>query len=112
MRPSGALSVALKARYGDQSLAIGAMIGVGLYLVAAVLALLAVRPLKRGWVEESEEGEDVPPPPWQVTGSILLIASLVVWIIDLVLFPSWALTMVGAALTIVGIVLLRRPALA
>ena len=47
----GTLSVALKARYGDQSLGIAAMIGVCLYLVAAVLAFLAIKPLKRGWVE-------------------------------------------------------------
>ncbi len=47
----GTLSVALKAQYGDQSLGIAAMIGVCLYLVAAVLAFLAIRPLKRGWVE-------------------------------------------------------------
>lgn len=47
----GTLSVALKARYGDQSLGIAAMVGVCLYLVAAVLAFLAIKPLKRGWVE-------------------------------------------------------------
>jgi MFS family permease len=47
----GTLSVALKASYGDQSLKIAAIIGVCLYLVAAVLALLAAKPLKRGWVE-------------------------------------------------------------
>jgi MFS family permease len=50
----GALSVALKGSYGDQSLRIAAMIGVCLYLVAAVLALLAIRPLKRGWVEAED----------------------------------------------------------
>lgn len=50
----GTLSVALKASYGDQSLRIAAMIGVCLYLVAAALALLAVRPLKRGWVEAED----------------------------------------------------------
>ena len=104
----GALSVALKARYGDQSLGIAAMIGVCLYLVAAVLALLAVGPLKRGWVEE---GDEVPTPPgWQVTGAILLMAALVLWIVDLVLFPMLALTIVAAALTVGGIVLLRRRA--
>ncbi|MES2096402.1 MAG: MFS transporter [Pseudomonadota bacterium] len=47
----GTLSVALKARYGDQSLGIAAMVGVCLYLVAAALAFLAIKPLKRGWVE-------------------------------------------------------------
>ncbi|MBX3593533.1 MFS transporter [Sphingomonas sp.] len=50
----GALSVALKDSYGDQSLGIAAMAGVCLYLVAAVLALLAIRPLKRSWVEASD----------------------------------------------------------
>jgi MFS family permease len=103
----GALSVMLKKQYGDQSLALGAMIGIGLYVVAAILALLAIRPLKRGWIEE---GEDVPtPPPSQVTGSILLMAALVVWIIDLVLFTSIATTLLGAGLTIAGLVLLIRP---
>lgn len=104
----GALSVALKARYGDQSLAYGAMIGVSLYLVAAMLALLAIRSLKRDWVEE---GEECPPAPsWQVTGSILLIASLIVWIVDIVLFPSLPTTAVAALLTGAGVVLLRRRA--
>jgi hypothetical protein len=48
----GALSDALKGTYGADSLRYAAIIGVSLYLVAAVLALLAIRPLKRGWVEE------------------------------------------------------------
>ena len=48
----GATSVALKARYGDDSLRYAAIIGVGFYLIAAVLGLLAVRPLRRGWVDE------------------------------------------------------------
>jgi len=50
----GALSVALKATHGDQSLGIAAMIGVCLYLVAAVLALLAIRPMKRDWIEAED----------------------------------------------------------
>jgi len=50
----GALSVALKASYGDQSLKVAAMAGVCLYLVAAVLALLAIKPLKRAWVEADD----------------------------------------------------------
>jgi MFS family permease len=104
----GALSVALKQQYGDQSLAIGAMIGVCLYLVAAVLAFLAIKPLKRGWVEE---GDDVPTPPsWQVTGAIVLMAALVVWVIDIVLFRGWTFTILGALLTVVGLTLLLRPA--
>ena len=103
----GALSVALKQQYGDQSLGIAAMIGVSLYLVAAMLAFLAIKPLKRGWVEE---GEDVPTPPsGQVTGAIVLMAALVIWIIDIVLFRGWALTALSALLSIVGIVLLVRP---
>ena len=103
----GALSVMLKKQYGDQSLALGAMIGICLYVVAAVLALLAIRPLKRGWVEEGEEVAT--PPRSQVTGSILLMASLVIWIVDLVLFPSIAMTILGGGLTIAGLVLLIRP---
>ena len=49
----GALSDALKSSYGADSLRYAAIICVGLYLVAAVLALLAIKPLKRGWVEET-----------------------------------------------------------
>lgn len=104
----GALSVSLKAKYGDQSLAVGAMIGVCLYLVAAVLAFLAIKPLKRGWIEE---GDDVPTPPSsQVVGAIVLMAALVIWIVDIVLFRTWPVTILGAVLTIVGLVMLvRRP---
>jgi predicted MFS family arabinose efflux permease len=47
----GALSDALKHSYGADSLRYAAIIGVALYLVAALLALLAIKPLKRGWVE-------------------------------------------------------------
>ena len=49
----GAISVSLKAQYGDDSLRYAAIIGVGFYLIAAVLGLLAVKPLRRGWVEEA-----------------------------------------------------------
>ncbi|QKR99032.1 MFS transporter [Sphingomonas sp. CL5.1] len=48
----GAISVALKAQYGDDSLRYAAIIGVSFYLLAAVLGLLAVRSLRRGWIEE------------------------------------------------------------
>ncbi len=48
----GAISVALKGRYGDDSLRYAAIIAVGFYLVAAGLALLAVKALRRGWVEQ------------------------------------------------------------
>ena len=47
----GTLSDALKASYGADSLRYAAIIGVSLYLVAALLAFLAIKPLKRGWVE-------------------------------------------------------------
>ncbi|MFW2850893.1 spinster family MFS transporter [Sphingomonas sp. TX0543] len=48
----GAISVGLKAQYGDDSLRYAAIIGVGFYVVAAVLGLLAVRSLRRGWIEQ------------------------------------------------------------
>ncbi|MBW4330638.1 MFS transporter [Stakelama sp. CBK3Z-3] len=47
----GAISDLLRAGYGVHSLRYAAIICVGLYLVAAVLVLLAIRPLKRDWVE-------------------------------------------------------------
>jgi len=50
----GALSVALKGSYGADSLRYAAIIAVGLYLIAAVLALLAIKPLKRGWIEAED----------------------------------------------------------
>ena len=50
----GVLSDALKHSYGDASLRYAAIIGVSLYLVAALLALLAIKPLKRGWVEAED----------------------------------------------------------
>jgi predicted MFS family arabinose efflux permease len=50
----GTLSDALKASHGADSLRYAAIIGVSLYLVAAVLALLAIKPLKRGWVEATD----------------------------------------------------------
>ncbi|WP_298674281.1 MFS transporter [uncultured Sphingomonas sp.] len=48
----GAISVALKAQYGDDSLRYAAIIGVGFYLIAGLLGLLAVKALRRGWIEE------------------------------------------------------------
>lgn len=48
----GAISVGLKAQYGDDSLRYAAIIGVGFYLVAAVFGLLAIRSLRRGWIEQ------------------------------------------------------------
>jgi predicted MFS family arabinose efflux permease len=50
----GVLSDALKASYGADSLRYAAIIGVSLYLVAAMLAFLAIKPLKRGWVEAED----------------------------------------------------------
>jgi predicted MFS family arabinose efflux permease len=50
----GVLSDALKASYGADSLRYAAIIGVSLYLVAALLAFLAIKPLKRGWVEATD----------------------------------------------------------
>jgi predicted MFS family arabinose efflux permease len=50
----GALSDALKHSYGADSLRYAAIIGVSLYLVAALLAFLAIKPLKRGWVEATD----------------------------------------------------------
>ena len=50
----GTLSDALKASYGADSLRYAAIIGVSLYLVAALLALLAIKPLRRGWVEATD----------------------------------------------------------
>jgi len=47
----GAMSVALKAQYGDDSLRYAALIGVSFYLVAAVIGLCAVKALRRGWIE-------------------------------------------------------------
>lgn len=48
----GAISVALKARFGDDSIRYAAIIVIGFYAIAAVLMLCAVRSLRRGWVEE------------------------------------------------------------
>ena len=50
----GALSDALKASYGADSLRYAAIICASLYLVAALLAFLATKPLKRGWVEAAD----------------------------------------------------------
>lgn len=102
----GALSVALKAEYGDRSLSMGAMIGVCLYLVAAVLALIAIRPMKRAWVEE---GQSVPNPPLsQGVGATMVLGALIVWIVNLVLLPSVLVSILGGVLTVAGLVLLIR----
>ena len=49
----GAISVSLKGQYGDDSLRYAAIIGLGFYVIAAVLGLLAVKSLRRGWTEET-----------------------------------------------------------
>lgn len=51
----GAMSDYFKAEYGDDSLRIAAVICVSFYLVAALLAALAVKPLRRAWVEDVVE---------------------------------------------------------
>ncbi len=48
----GAISVALKDDYGSDSLRQAAMIAVCFYFIAGLLALLSVRSLRRGWVEQ------------------------------------------------------------
>ena len=47
----GVVSDALKSTYGPDSLRYAAVGCLGFYLLAAALMLLAVRPLRRGWVE-------------------------------------------------------------
>ncbi|GAA4771760.1 MFS transporter [Stakelama sediminis] len=47
----GAMSDAMTARYGDNALRYATMLALGFYLIAALLMLLAVKPLRRDWVE-------------------------------------------------------------
>lgn len=47
----GALSEALTASYGDQSLRYAMLIGLSLYLVAGVLMWAAAKPLRKDWVD-------------------------------------------------------------
>ncbi len=47
----GALSDALKLRFGDEALKMSILAGLGFYLVAALLFSLAARNLKRDWVD-------------------------------------------------------------
>lgn len=47
----GALSQALTAEYGDQSLRYAMLIGLSLYLLAGALMWLAAKPLRRDWVD-------------------------------------------------------------
>lgn len=47
----GTLSDALKSTYGAEALRYAAVACVGFYLLAAALMVLAVKPLRRGWVD-------------------------------------------------------------
>jgi predicted MFS family arabinose efflux permease len=47
----GTISDALKASYGVDALRYATVFTIGFYLVAALLMLLAVRPLRRGWTD-------------------------------------------------------------
>ncbi|UZK70799.1 MFS transporter [Sphingomonas sp. S1-29] len=46
----GAMSDAMTARFGEEALRYSTVAALGFYLIAAVLMLLAVRPLRRDWV--------------------------------------------------------------
>lgn len=48
----GALSDGLTPQFGAEALRYSAVVLVGAYLVSALLAFLAIRPLRRDWVEE------------------------------------------------------------
>jgi len=48
----GTISDGLKASYGVDALRYAAVGCLGFYALAAILALLAIRPLRRGWVED------------------------------------------------------------
>jgi hypothetical protein len=46
----GAMSDAMTASYGNEALRYAAVAALSFYLIAAVLMLLAVKPLRRDWV--------------------------------------------------------------
>jgi hypothetical protein len=48
----GQISDSLKAAYGADALRNAAVACCGFYFIAALLALLAVRPLRSAWVDE------------------------------------------------------------
>ena len=50
----GGLSDAMIPHFGDQALRYSAVALMGCYVISAVLALLAVRTLRKDWVEEGE----------------------------------------------------------
>ena len=52
----GAISDWLKTGYGTESLRYAAVSCLGFYLLAALLALLSVRALRRDWVAEAPAG--------------------------------------------------------
>lgn len=47
----GAMSDAMTARFGEESLRYSLITATGFYLIAAILMLMAVKPLRRDWVE-------------------------------------------------------------
>ncbi len=49
----GALSDNMHARFGEEALRYSAVAILGFYFIAAALALAAVRPLRRDWIEEA-----------------------------------------------------------
>jgi hypothetical protein len=49
----GRLSDAMKTSYGVDALRNAAVACTGFYLLAALLALLAIKPLKRAWVADA-----------------------------------------------------------
>ncbi len=49
----GAISDQMTPRFGEEALRYSAVLATSLYLVAALLALLATRPLRRDWVDDA-----------------------------------------------------------
>ena len=50
----GAMSDAMTHRFGQEALRYSALSALGFYLLAALLMFLAIRPLRRDWIEETE----------------------------------------------------------
>jgi predicted MFS family arabinose efflux permease len=49
----GFLGESLKSTYGPEALRYGAVFCLGFYVLAGILALLAAKPLRKGWVEQT-----------------------------------------------------------
>ena len=49
----GRLSDLFKASYGVDSLRYAAIACLGFYIIAAILALLAVKPLRKSWIDDA-----------------------------------------------------------